>query len=65
MILRFFDESVFIPIKGMLKQFRVNKNSLSILIYAFPHDSAICPCATLKHYVDRTKNLRRTNTQLY
>lgn len=63
--IKFFTDSVLIPIKSMLKQFRVNKNSLSIILNVFPHEPAICPCATLRHYIARTKSLRKTTTQLF
>ena len=63
--IRFYTDSAIIPIHAMLKHFRANKNSLSLIINAFSHDPAIYAFSTLKYYVERTSSLRGTNTQLF
>ena len=63
--IKFFPNSILIPITVIFNQFRANKNSFSIVLYALPHEPAICPCATLKHYIARTLSLRDSTTQLF
>ena len=49
----------------MLKHFRVNRNSLRIHLKEYSDNPALCPCSTLKRYIERTFFLQGEVTQLF
>ena len=61
--IKVFRDSVFIPIKQLLKHSTQRNYKQALYLHAFP-DPAICVMATLKHYLDRTSLLRGTHSQL-
>ena len=61
--IKVFRDSVFIPIKQLLKHSTQQNYKQAFYLHAFP-DPAICVIATLKHYLDRTSLLRGTHSQL-
>ena len=49
----------------MLKHFRANHNSLRIHLKEYSDNPALCPCHTLKCYIEQTSVLRGEVTQLF
>ena len=49
----------------MLKHFCVNHNPLRIHLKEYSDNPALCPCNTLKRYIERTSVLRGEVTQLF
>ena len=62
--IKIYSDSILIPIDKMLKHFRVNFDSCTIHLKKYD-DLNICPCDVLKHYIEKTREIRGEHTQLF
>lgn len=63
--IKFLDNSVFIPINKLLKQSSAKNYKFSLYLKSYKDNPSICPCLTLKHYINKTKVIRGNHTQLF
>ena len=61
----FSDSLVIIPIKSTLKQSSPRRNNFLLTLRSYTSDPAICVLSTLKAYVNRTKQIRKSFSQLF
>ena len=62
---RFCKDLVVIPINSLLKQTNIRSKSFSLHLKLYKEDPDLCTYTALKKYIERTKDLRNGEKQLF